>query len=368
MIKTHQITILAGDGIGPEVCEWAKQVLQMVAKGFNHQFKFHSALLGHAAIQATGQPLPATTITTCKSSDAVLLGAVGDPSYDNNPAATVRPEQGLLALRSELGLYCNLRPIQIFDELIHASSLKAELIQGAEILFFRELTGGIYFGEHQQSDDGQSAYDIMVYSKSEIERIAHQAFKAASRRKGKVHSIDKANVLAASRLWRATVNEVAQQYPGVEVIHMYVDNAAMQLIRQPKQFDVVLTGNMFGDILTDAASQITGSLGMLPSASVGDQWGMYEPIHGSAPDIAGRNIANPLAAILSAAMLLEFSLDMQEESEVVIATVEEVLKQGYRTADIAGTDTPIDQILSTSEMGTKILEVLESKLFQSVVI
>ena len=365
---THKIAVLAGDGIGPEVCEWAQRSLELIARGFNHEFEFSAALLGHAAIQASGEALPATTLNRCRAADAILLGAVGDPSYDNNPTATVRPEQGLLALRSALGLYCNLRPIRIFDELLHASSLKPECLQGADILFFRELTGGIYFGEHQQSADGQTASDLMVYTKAEVERIAHQAFKAAQRRQRKVHSVDKANVLAASRLWRATVNEVAQAYPQVEVIHQYVDNAAMQLIRQPKQFDVVLTGNMFGDNLTDAASQITGSLGMLPSASIGDRWGMYEPIHGSAPAIAGRNIATPLATILSAAMLLEFSFDMKEESEVLIGSVEEVLQQGYRTADIASPDTAIEQILSTSEMGGKVLEVLESKLFQSVVI
>lgn len=367
-MERKKITILAGDGIGPEVTYWARKVLNMVAKGFNHKFKFKNALLGHAAIQATGNPLPEETIEACKQSDAILLGAVGDPIYDNDPSLKVRPEQGLLALRRELGLYCNLRPIKIFDELVHASSLKPEILKGADILFFRELTGGIYFGERSRSDDGTTGRDSMVYSKKEVERIARKAFKTAESRRGILHSIDKANVLDSSRLWRETVQGMAVEFPKVKLHHMYVDNAAMQLIRDPKQFDVVLTGNMFGDILTDEASQITGSLGMLPSASIGNIWALYEPIHGSAPDIAGKNIANPLATILSAAMMLEHSFGMKEESEIVLDTIDKVLKAGYRTADIASSQTPINMILGTQQIGEKILETLEAKLFQAVVI
>lgn len=367
-MKRKTITVLAGDGIGPEVTSWARQVLEMIAHGFNHRFKFEQALLGHAAIQQTGQPLPAETIAACKNSDAILLGAVGDPIYDNDPSLPVRPEQGLLALRQTLGLFCNLRPIKIFDELAHASSLKPEILKGADILFFRELTGGIYFGDRSRSADGSVGQDTMIYSRKEVERIARKAFAAALTRNKRLHSIDKANVLDSSRLWRETVQQMAAEFPQVELIHMYVDNAAMQLIRDPRQFDVVLTGNMFGDILTDAASQITGSLGMLPSASIGSHWGLYEPIHGSAPDIAGKNIANPLATILSAAMMLEFSFGMKEESDLLIATVNEVLKEGYRTADIAATDTPLNMILGTKEMGQQIVETLETKLFQPVVI
>ncbi len=367
-MQRKKITILAGDGIGPEVTYWAQKVLQMIAKGFHHSFRFEQALLGHAAITATGQPLPEETIEACKNSDAVLLGAVGDPLYDNDPSIKIRPEQGLLALRKTLGLYCNLRPIKIFDELVHASSLKPEILKGADILFFRELTGGIYFGKRSRSEDGSHAMDTMSYSKKEIQRIARKAFIAAGKRRGILHSIDKANVLDSSKLWRETVQEMAAEFPKVQLTHMYVDNAAMQLIRDPKQFDVVLTGNMFGDILTDEASQITGSLGMLPSASIGNQWGLFEPIHGSAPDIAGKNIANPLATILSAAMMLEFAFDMKEESQVVIKTVSDVLKAGYRTADIASKDTPINMILGTQEIGEQVMEDLELKLFQSVVI
>lgn len=367
-MERKKITVLAGDGIGPEVTDWARKILDMIAHGFNYKFKFEHALLGHAAIQATGNPLPQETIAACKNSDAILLGAVGDPMYDKDPSLTVRPEQGLLALRQSLGLFCNLRPIKIFDELVHASSIKPEILKGADILFFRELTGGIYFGDRSRSADGTVGQDTMIYSQKEVERIARKAFNAAMTRNRRLHSIDKANVLDSSRLWRETVQKMAAEFPQVELIHMYVDNAAMQLIRDPRQFDVVVTGNMFGDILTDAASQITGSLGMLPSASIGSHWGLYEPIHGSAPDIAGKNIANPLATILSAAMMLEFSFDMKEESDVVIATVNQVLKDGYRTADIASKDTPINMILGTQEMGQQILETLETKLFQPVVI
>ena len=273
--QNKRIIVLAGDGIGPEVTYWATQALQMIARGFNHQFIFEEALIGHAAIQATGNPLPEQTLKTCKGAHAILLGAVGHPKYDNDPSAKVRPEQGLLKIRKELGLYANLRPIKIFDALASASCLKEEVLSGTDILFYRELTGGIYFGDRRESENGNPAFDTLKYSVEEIERIAKMAFEAAERRRGIVHSIDKANVLASSRLWRSTVNKMAENYPQVQLHHMFVDNMAMQLIRDPKQFDVVLTGNMFGDILTDEASQISGSLGLLPSASLGKHIGLF---------------------------------------------------------------------------------------------
>lgn len=351
-----QIVVLAGDGIGPEVAAWGQKALEKVAKDFGHRFEFIPKLIGHEAIEATGNPLPDDSLAACEAADAILLGAVGHPMYDNDPSRKVRPEQGLLKIRKSLGLYTNIRPIKIFDELAHASSLKPELLRGADILFFRELTGGIYFGEpRERRQDGTVALDTMVYSKAEVRRIAIKAFDAALTRNKKVHSVDKANVLESSRLWRETVNEVAADYPEVELIHMFIDNAAMQLIKDPKQFDVVLTKNMFGDILTDEASQIAGSLGMLASASVGDSVGIYEPIHGSAPDIAGQGKANPLATILSTALLLDISFGMKEESLAVIEAVDRVLKAGFRTADIADIHTPNDKILNTSEIGEQVL-------------
>ena len=357
----YKIVVLAGDGIGKEVTDWGVEVIRFIGEKFGHVFEFENALIGHSAIEVTGEPLPVETIKKCKDADAILLGAVGHPMYDNNPSLKVRPEQGLLKIRKELGLYANIRPIKIFDELIDASSLKPEILRGADILFMRELTGGIYFGERSRTDDGNSAFDTMVYSKEEVARIAHKAFRAAVHRNKKVHSVDKANVLASSRIWREVVQEVALEYPEVEIIHMFVDNAAMQLIRDPKQFDVVLTGNMFGDILTDEASQIVGSLGMLPSASVGDKTGLFEPVHGSAPDIAGQNIANPLATILSAALLLDISFDMKEESRFIIHAVDQVLRSGFRTKDIADDHTPKEKILGTKEIGDKVLQILEKQ-------
>ncbi|MEM9328016.1 MAG: 3-isopropylmalate dehydrogenase [Bacteroidota bacterium] len=349
-----QIVVLAGDGIGPEVTTWAKKVLSHIGEQYGHSFEFSEQLIGHAAIEATGSPLPDDTLAACKGADAILLGAVGDPRYDNDPSAKVRPEQGLLKIRKELGLYTNIRPIQIFEELAHSSSLKAELVSGVDILFFRELTGGIYFGQPRERS-GDVAIDTMRYSKMEVRRIAEKAFKSAQNRRKVVHSVDKANVLESSRLWRETVNEVAKEYPDVQLEHMFIDNAAMQLIRYPKQFDVVVTGNMFGDILTDEASQITGSLGMLPSASIGDSVGIYEPIHGSAPDIAGQNKANPLATILSAALLLDISFDMKAESQGIIHAVDQVLKDGLRTVDIKDENTKPENILSTDAMGEAVL-------------
>jgi 3-isopropylmalate dehydrogenase len=346
-----KIVILPGDGIGKEVTACGKKVLEQVAECFGHQFSFDYATIGHEAIEATGNPLPDESLEKMKNSDAILFGAVGHPKYDNDPTAKVRPEQGLLKMRKELGLYANLRPIKLFDELLAASSIKPEILKGADILFFRELTGDVYFGERGRKEQGATAYDTMIYSRYEVERIAHKAFKAALTRGKKVTSVDKANVLESSRLWREVVQEVAKQYPDVTVEHMFVDAAAMKLIQNPRSFDVVVTGNLFGDILTDEASQIAGSMGMLASASVGDTVGLYEPIHGSAHDITGKGIANPLASILSAALLLDISFGLKEESETVIKAVEQTLRDGYRTRDIADASTVHEKILGTEVMG-----------------
>lgn len=354
-----KIVILPGDGIGKEVTTEGKKVLEKIAELFDHQFEFDSATIGHDAIEATGNPLPDETLTKLKNCDAILFGAVGHPKYDNDPTLKVRPEQGLLKMRKELGLYANLRPIKLFDELLEASSIKPEILKGSDILFFRELTGDVYFGEKGRKDEGKTAYDLMIYQKYEIERIAHKAFQAARTRKKKVTSVDKANVLESSRLWREVVNEVSKQYPDITLEHQFIDAAAMKLIQNPKSFDVVLTGNLFGDILTDEASQIAGSMGMLASASVGDKVGLYEPIHGSAHDITGKGIANPLASILSAALLLDISLGLKEEADIVIQAVEQTLKNGYRTSDIADSKTSKDKILNTSQMGSKVIEQLE---------
>lgn len=354
-----KIVITPGDGIGREVTEWGKQVLYRIAALYDHVFEYDDALIGHEAIVATGNPCPDETLRKMLDSDAVLFGAVGHPDYDNNPAAKVRPEQGLLRMRKELGLYANIRPIKLFDELLQASSIKPEVLRGADILFFRELTGDVYFGDRGRKDNDDTAFDTMIYSRFEVERIARKAFEAAQTRNKKVTSVDKANVLESSRLWRSVVNEIATGYPDVKLEHMFVDAAAMKLIKDPRSFDVVLTGNLFGDILTDEASQIAGSMGMLASASVGDATGVYEPIHGSAHDIAGKGIANPLASILSVALLLDISLGMKEESETVIAAVEQTLKKGYRTGDIAAKDTPPDKILGTAGIGKRVLEYME---------
>lgn len=354
-----KIVILPGDGIGKEVTTEGKKVLEKIAELFDHRFEFDSAIIGHDAIEATGNPLPDETLSKLKNCDAILFGAVGHPKYDNDPTLKVRPEQGLLKMRKELGLYANLRPIKLFDELLEASSIKPEILKGSDILFFRELTGDVYFGEKGRKDEGKTAYDLMIYQKYEVERIAHKAFQAARTRKKKVTSVDKANVLESSRLWREVVNEVSKQYPDVTLEHQFIDAAAMKLIQNPKSFDVVVTGNLFGDILTDEASQIAGSMGMLASASVGDQVGLYEPIHGSAHDITGKGIANPLASILSAALMLDISFGLKQESEAVIKAVEATLKNGYRTADIADSKTPKDKVLDTSSMGKQVLAQLK---------
>ena len=351
-----KIVILPGDGIGKEVTTEGKKVLEKIASLFGHEFEFDEAIIGHDAIEATGNPLPDETLSKLRNCDAILFGAVGHPKYDNDPTLKVRPEQGLLKMRKELGLYANLRPIKLFDELLEASSIKPEILRGCDILFFRELTGDVYFGEKGRKDEGNTAYDIMIYQRYEIERIAHKAFQAARTRKNKVTSVDKANVLESSRLWRETVQEIGKQYPDVQLEHQFVDSAAMKLIQNPRSFDVVLTGNLFGDILTDEASQIAGSMGMLASASVGDKIGLYEPIHGSAHDITGKGIANPLASILSVALLLDISFGLKEESETIIKAIEQTLKAGYRTTDIADSKTAKDKILNTQAMGDCIVK------------
>jgi len=358
MSKKYKITILPGDGIGKEVTTCGKKVLEQIGECFGHEFVFDEALIGHEAIEATGNPLPDETLTKLKNSDAILFGAVGHPKYDNDPTLPVRPEQGLLKMRKELGLYANLRPIKLFDELLEASSIKPEILKGADILFFRELTGDVYFGERGRKNDNDTAYDTMIYSRYEVERIAHKAFKAAQTRRKKLTSVDKANVLESSRLWRSVVQEVAKSYPDVTVEHMFVDAAAMKLIQKPTDFDVVVTGNLFGDILTDEASQIAGSMGMLASASVGEKVGLYEPIHGSAHDITGKGIANPLASILSAALLLDISLGLKEEADVVIRAVEQTLKEGFRTRDIADASTKHEKILGTEVMGNVVCNMI----------
>ena len=357
MAKKH-ILIVPGDGIGQEVTTVGKQVLDRIAEKFGHEFTYDEALIVHVAIEATVDPLPEETLVKMRASDAILFGAVGHPKYDNDPSAKVRPEQGLLKMRKELGLYANLRPIKLFDELLEASSIKPEILKGSDILFFRELTGDVYFGKRERLDDGNTAYDTMIYSKYEVERIARKAFEAARTRSKKLMSVDKANVLESSRLWREVIQKIAPEYPDVEVEHQFIDAAAMLLIKDPRRFDVVVTGNLFGDILTDEASQIAGSMGMLASASVGDSTGVYEPIHGSAHDITGKGVANPLASVLSAALLLDISFGLKAEADAIIAAVDKVLKDGFRTRDIANSETPADKILGTDAMGAELLKHL----------
>jgi len=357
-MATKHILIVPGDGIGQEVTAVGKKVLDRIASRYGHTFTYDEALIGHVAIEQTGNPLPDETLEKMRKSDAVLFGAVGHPKYDNDPKARVRPEQGLLRMRKELGLYANLRPIKLFDELLDASSIRPEILKGADILFFRELTGDIYFGEKGRKNDGDTAYDLAEYSRFEVERIARKAFDAARTRRKKLCSVDKANVLETSRLWREVIQKVAQDYPDVEVEHQFVDATAMLLIKDPRRFDVVVTANLFGDILTDEASQIAGSMGMLASASIGDGTGVYEPIHGSAHDITGKGVANPLASILSAALLLDISFGLKAESETIIRAVDQVLKAGYRTRDIASPGTPADKVLGTEAMGEQVLKFI----------
>jgi len=347
-MKTYKIALIKGDGIGPEIIDEAVKVLDAVASCCDIEFSYEEALMGGCAYDITGDPLPQETISISLNSDAVLFGAIGGQKWDNLPREK-RPESGLLRFRKELGVYANLRPATVFDELINASSLKPEVVKGVDLMVVRELIGGIYFGEPKGRDENKG-WNTMVYTREEIVRIAHQAFKIAMTRSKRVCSIDKANVLDVSQLWREVVTEVAREYPEVELSHMYVDNAAMQLIRDPRQFDVMLTGNIFGDILSDEASMLSGSIGLLPSASVGAKIGVYEPIHGSAPDIAGQGIANPIATILSASMMLRYALGENVAADKIDAAVKRALKEGYRTKDLAQYDAK--EVCSTSEIGS----------------
>lgn len=355
----YNIALLKGDGIGPEIVESAVAVLEKLSEKTGHKFNFTPYLIGGCAIDATGKPLPQETVDGCLASDSVLLGAVGGPKWDDQPGEN-RPEKALLGIRSALGLYTNLRPAKLYSALRAASPLKDEIVgEGFDLMIVRELTGGIYFGDrgYREGRYGQEAYDTEAYSVTEIERIGRVAFESAMKRNKKLCSIDKANVLESSRLWRKTMHELSAEYPEVEYSDMFVDNAAMQLVRNPGQFDVIVTSNMFGDILSDEASQITGSIGMLASASMGAATrGMYEPIHGSAPDIAGQNKANPIATILSAAMMLRYSFGLLSEAEMIETAVDKVLNAGWRTADLMGNaeGTP----LSCTEITEKIIEAL----------
>ena len=349
-----KIAVIPGDGIGPEVTSQAVRILKKASHILNEKFEFTELKAGGIAFEASGKPLPEETLKAALASDAVLLGAVGGPKWDSLPYES-KPEQALLGLRKSLELYANIRPAILFDALLDASSVKADIVKGIDIIVVRELTGGIYFGRPAgivEEAGTRRGINTMTYTEPEIERIAHTAFKLAKTRSKKVTSVDKANILHTSMLWREVVNKIHEaQYPDIELDHMYVDNASMQLIRRPKQFDVILTENMFGDILSDEASMLTGSIGMLPSASIGEKHSLYEPIHGSAPDIAGKGLANPIASVLSAAMLLEYSLKQKEVARKIFRAVESVLNQGYRTADISSSK---ENVLSTEEMGAKI--------------
>ena len=354
-----KITLLPGDGIGPEVVAEGRKVLDVIASKYSHTFSYSEQIAGGIAIDETGNPLPEETLGACLESDAVLLGAVGGPKW-SDPTAKVRPEQGLLKLRKSLNAFANLRPVKVFDALADASPLRAERVEGVDIMFVRELTGGIYFGQpsgREMVAEGRSGHDTMRYNEMEIKRVLRVGFELARSRRNKLTSVDKANVLSSMRVWREVAHEVAAEYPDVEYEDLLVDAMAMYLINRPTDFDVVVTGNMFGDILSDEASMITGSLGMLPSASLGKKGsiGLYEPIHGSAPDIAGKGIANPLATILSTAMMLRWTFDLQEEADAVETAVSKVLAEGHRTGDIANHgETP----LGTEAMGDLVAKAL----------
>jgi 3-isopropylmalate dehydrogenase len=366
--RAVRICLLPGDGIGPEIIDEAVKVLAVLGEREGIVFDFHTALLGGVAIDETGTALPDETLALARSADAVLLAAIGGPKWDTTDPDKPRPEQGLLALRKHLGLYANLRPVRIYPALAGASTLKPEALEGVDMLIVRELTGGLYFGDRARETGvagaatggapGRRAYDTMEYREFEIERIARTAFEAARERRCTVHSVDKANVLETSRLWREVVHEVANDYPDVELIDQLVDNAAMQLVRRPAQFDVLVTENMFGDILSDEASMLTGSLGMLASASLGDGTALYEPSHGSAPDIAGLGVANPLAMLLSAEMMLRHSLSMDAAADALARAIARVLDDGFRTRDIASDDTAPELIVGTAEMGDLVVDRL----------
>lgn len=362
MTQNYRITLLPGDGIGPEIMDVAVNVLKVVGKRFDIQFEFSTALIGGAAIDATGEPLPDVSLDICRNSDAVLLAAIGGYKWDSLPSH-LRPEAGLLGLRAGLGLFANLRPAKILPQLIDASTLKREVVEGVDIMVVRELTGGIYFGKPKgifATETGEKrGVNTMVYTESEIERIGRVAFEAARKRGGKLCSVDKANVLEVSQLWRDRMIKLAAEYPDIELSHLYVDNAAMQLVRAPKQFDTIVTGNLFGDILSDAAAMLTGSIGMLPSASLGATGpGVFEPVHGSAPDIAGLNKANPLAQVLSAAMMLRYGLNQPEAADFMESGVLQVLQQGDRTGDIMSVGM---NLLGCRAMGNALIQILEAK-------
>ena len=343
-----KIAVIGGDGIGPDVTAQAQKVLEAIASAYGHQLTFESGIMGGCAIDELGTPLPDETLDMAKGSDAVLFGAVGGPKW-SDPSAPVRPEQGLLKIRKELGLFANLRPVKVNDALLDVSAIKPEVLTGTDMLVIRELTGGIYFGERGRKENRSVAYDTMIYTTPEIERVVRMACEMARQRRGKVTSVDKANVLEVSRLWREVATRVFAEYPDLETEHILVDAATMHLIRRPADFDVIVTGNMFGDIITDEASMLAGSMGMLPSASLAEgTMGLYEPIHGTAPDIAGQGIANPIAAILSAAMLLRMSLGLGDEAAKVEAAVDQVLAEGYRTKDLAEDDS---ELVTTDVMG-----------------
>ena len=354
MSKKYDISIIKGDGIGAEIVDEAIKVLNAVGKKFNINFNYKEYLMGGIAYDMTGDPLPQETIDGVKNSDACLFGAIGGTKWDNLPREK-RPESGLLRFRKAMGVYANLRPALVYDELVDASSLKPEIVKGVDIMVVRELIGGIYFGE-PKGKTATKGWNTMAYETYEIERIAHIAFKLAQKRDKKLCSVDKANVLDVSQLWRDTVEKIAKEYPDVQLSHMYVDNCAMQLIANPRQFDVILTGNIFGDILSDEASMLSGSIGLLPSASSGDNTAVYEPIHGSAPDIAGMGIANPIATISSASMMLKYSLDEIEASNTIDNAIKTAMKRGYRTKDLAQFDAK--EVVNTQKMGDIIASLI----------
>jgi 3-isopropylmalate dehydrogenase len=356
-MKTYNISIIKGDGIGPEIVDEAIKVLDAVSYACGFTLNYSEYLMGGIAIDVTGKPLPEETVTGVLKSDACLFGSIGGEKWDTLPRE-LRPETGLLKFREAMGVYANLRPAIIYDELVNASTLKPEVIAGVNIMVVRELIGGIYFGQ-PRANDGFKAYNTMVYTKPEIIRIGKKAFELAMQRDKRVCSVDKANVLEVSQLWRDTMNELSKEYPEVELTHMYVDNAAMQLVRNPRQFDVIVTGNIFGDILSDTASMVVGSIGLLPSASTGEKTAIYEPIHGSAPDIAGQGIANPIATIESAGMMLRYSLGEVEAANMIDAAIKKALKEGYRTKDIAAFDAK--KVVSTTEMGDVIANYINKK-------